>query len=247
MMRATAIEFRLRMWLMAAVIGIGFWAPWIQWLHLGARGTTWLWLSYELGALGMAAGTAIELVTAGMVLLAALAAVVRLWGTAYLGAATVGHAEMQAGRVMADGPYRRVRNPLYLGSFFMVAAISALMPASGAVFTLVVLAFFLLRLILGEEAFLTKKLGEPYVAYKKAVPRLLPSVRPRVPAAGAKADWGRAMLHEVMPLGLLVSYAVLSWEYNAGLLTRAVLVCFGLSLVVKALAMPREEAAPHSA
>ena len=246
-MRATAFEFRLRVWLMVAVIAIGFWSPWIQWLHLGARGTAWLWLSFELGGVGVAPGVAIELVTAVMVLLAAIAAGMRLWGTAYLGATTVGHAEMQAGRVMADGPYRRMRNPLYLGSFFMVTAMAALMPASGAVFTLVVLAIFLLRLILGEEAFLTTKLGALYETYKKAVSRLIPSVRPRVPAAGSRPDWGRAMLHEVMPLGMLVSFAVLSWEYNAGLLTRAVLVCFGLSLVVKAVAMPREDAAPRSA
>jgi protein-S-isoprenylcysteine O-methyltransferase Ste14 len=235
------------MWLSVAVIAIGYWSPWIEWLHLGARGTAWLWLSFELGGAGMAAGAAIEVVTAAMVLLAAVAAGLRLWGTAYLGAATVGHAEMIAGRVMADGPYRRMRNPLYVGSFLMVAAIALLMPVSGAAFTLVVVAVLLLRLILGEEAFLTAKLGAPYEAYKKAVPRLIPSVRARVPAAGVKPDWGRAMLNEVMPLGLLVSFAVLSWEYNASLLTRAVLVCFGLSLVVKALAMPREGAASRPA
>lgn len=243
MMRATALEFRLRMWLMVTIIAIGFWSPWIEWLHLGARGTAWLWLSYELGGLGVAPGAAIQLVTAGIVLLTAIAAALRLWGTAYLGAETVAHAQMQAGGVIADGPYRRVRNPLYLGSFFCVAAMAALMPASGAAFTLVALALFLLRLILGEEAFLAARLGAPYAAYRRAVPRLLPALLPRVPAAGVKPQWGRAMLHEVMPLGMLVSFAVLSWEYNSGLLTRAVLVCFGLSLVVRALAMPRATAA----
>ncbi|HEY9126177.1 MAG TPA: isoprenylcysteine carboxylmethyltransferase family protein [Acidobacteriaceae bacterium] len=246
-MRATSIEFRLRMWVMVAIVLIGFWSPWIQWLHLGARGSAWLWLSFELGSLGVAPGAAIQLVTAAIVALTAIAAALRLWGTAYLGAGVVGGAKMDAARMMADGPYRRVRNPLYLGNYFDIAAMAALMPASGAVFTLVLLAFFLLRLIFGEEAFLTEKLGAPYEAYKKAVPRLIPSLRPRAPAAGIKPDWGRAMLHEVMPLGMLVSFAVLSWEYNSALLTRAVLVCFGLSLVVRAFAMPRTDAAQLSA
>ena len=235
------------MWLMVAVIVIGYWSPWIQWLNLGARGTAWLWLSFELGNVGVAPGAAIELVTAGIVLLTAVAAALRLWGTAYLGAATVHHAEMQAGRVMADGPYRHVRNPLYLGSFFSVAAMAALMPASGAAFALGTAVILILRLIFGEEGFLTAKLGAPYEAYRKAVPRLIPSLKPRASAAGVKPDWGRAMLHEVMPLGMLVSFAVLSWEYNSALLTRAVLVCFGLSLVVRALATPRTGAATHSA
>jgi len=232
---------------MVAVIAIGFWSPWIQWLHLGARGTAWLWLSFELGKLGVAPGAAIQSVTAFIVLLTAIAAIVRLWGTAYLGAAIVGHAQMQAGQVMADGPYRRVRNPLYLGSLFSIAAMATLMPASGAIFTLILLVIFLLRLILGEEAFLTAQLGAPYQAYKKAVPRLIPALTPRVPSASVKPDWGRAIVHEVMPLGMLISFAVLSWDYNSSLLTRALLISFGLSLVVRALFEPRQQPTPHSA
>jgi hypothetical protein len=50
-----------------------------------------------------------------------------------------------------------------------------------------------------------------------------------------------------MPLGLLVSYAALSWQYNAGLLTRAVLVSFGLSLVVRALILPKPNSAQPAA
>ena len=247
MMRASAFEFRFRFWLIVAVIFIGFWSPWIEWmpegLHLGTRGTAWLWLGFQLGGLGIAAGTAIELVTIAAIALAALAAWLRIWGTAYLGPATMLNTQMQAGRVMADGPYRRVRNPLYLGSFFMVAAIALLMPASGAAFTLVILAIFLLRLILGEEAFLSRQIGASYDAYRRAVPRLIPSLLPRVQAGGNRPQWGRAILSEITPLGVLGSFAALSWQYNAGLLTRAVLISFGLSLVVRALTMPRDGAA----
>ena len=39
-----------------------------------------------------------------------------------------------AGAVMAAGPYRYVRNPLYLGGWFMFAAISLLVTPSGALF-----------------------------------------------------------------------------------------------------------------
>jgi len=45
-----------------------------------------------------------------------------------------------------------------------------------------------------------------------------------------------------MPLGTLVSFAALSWQYNAALLTRAILISFGLSLVMRALILPRPEA-----
>jgi protein-S-isoprenylcysteine O-methyltransferase Ste14 len=240
-MKASAFEFRFRLFLMTTVIVLGFWAPWIEWLHWGTRSTAWLWLGFELGGLGIAATEGIEWVTALTILVAAAAAAVRVWATSYLGTGIVNNAEMKAGMVMADGPYRRVRNPLYLGSWLMVAAISVLMPPTGALFTMVLLTIFLLRLTLGEEAFLAAKLGESYAAYKSAVPRLLPSLRARVPASGRRPSWGRAVLGEVMPLGVLISFAALSWQYNASLLTRAVLISFGLSLVVRALILPRSE------
>ena len=77
-----------------------------------------------------------------------------MWGTAYLGTATVFNAEMKAGaenksgQVLADGPYRFMRNPLYVGSFLSIVALAILMPPSGAVVSLLLLAVFLLRLLL---------------------------------------------------------------------------------------------------
>jgi protein-S-isoprenylcysteine O-methyltransferase Ste14 len=235
-MRASAFEFRFRLWISFAIIVVGFWAPWIELLHWDSRGNhAWGWLVFELGGIRISATTGFALVTSLAIAAAALGAVLRVWGTAYLGTGTVFNAQMKAGDVLADGPYRYMRNPLYLGSFLDIVAIAILMPPSGAAVSLVLLAIFLLRLILGEEAFLAPKLGETYAAYCKAVPRLIPSPRPRVAAGGRIPNWGRALLGEVFPLCLLVSFATLSWEYDANLLTRAVLICFGVSLVTRAL------------
>ena len=245
-MKASAFEFRFRVWIMVVVIFLGFSSPWIELLHLGTRTTAWLWLGYELGALGISSTAGILTITILTIAIAALAAAIRIWGTAYLGTSIVNNAEMKAGRVMADGPYRHVRNPLYIGSWFMVAAISVLMPASGAAFTMILLSVFLLRLILGEEAFLVPRLGEFYVYYKKAVPRLIPSLRPRVSASGQTANWGRAIIGEVTPIGIFASFAALSWQYNASLLSRAALISFGVSLVVRALVPPAPGAQPSA-
>jgi protein-S-isoprenylcysteine O-methyltransferase Ste14 len=193
-MKATALEFRFRLIFMTLVIVLGFWAPWIEYLHWGTRTTAWLWLGFEIGGLGISSAAGIRAATALTILVAAAAAAVRVWGTTYLGTGTVNNTEMKAGAVMADGPYRYVRNPLYLGSWLMVAAISVLMPPTGALVTMVLLTVFLVRLILGEEVFLNAQLGEPYAAYLKAVPRLIPSLRPQVTASGQKPHWGRALL-----------------------------------------------------
>jgi protein-S-isoprenylcysteine O-methyltransferase Ste14 len=240
-MKASAWEFRFRLVLMVLVITLGFYAPWIEALHWGTRTTAWLWLGFELSRLGISSATGIEVVTALAIAMAAVAAGIRVWGTAYLGTGTVNNTEMKAGVVMADGPFRYVRNPLYLGSWLMVAVISVLMPPTGALVTMTVLTIFLLRLILGEEAFLSGKLGESYAAYRVAVPRLIPSLRSRVTASGQQPKWGRALLGEITPLGVLVSFAALSWQYNASLLTRAVLISFGISLVIRAVLPPTTE------
>lgn len=244
--RATALEFKFRLWISLAIIGLGFAAPWIEWLHWGDRAThTWGWLAWKLSNLGISSIAGFEIVTALAIAAAAIAAALRVWGTAYLGTATVFNAEMKAGaenksgEVLADGPYRYVRNPLYLGSFLSIVALAILMPPSGAAVSLLLLAIFLLRLILAEEAFLIPRLGQPYAAYCKAVPRLLPSLRPHVSSGGQTPNWGRALLGEVFPLGVLVSFTALSWQYNADLLIRAMLISFGISLVVRALIVPK--------
>ncbi len=87
--------------LIVVAIALGFWAPWIEWLHLGLRTTTWLWLGFELGELGISSTRGIVLVTALAIATAALAAALRIWGTAYLGAQTVYNPEMKARQVMA--------------------------------------------------------------------------------------------------------------------------------------------------
>jgi protein-S-isoprenylcysteine O-methyltransferase Ste14 len=235
-MRATAIEFRLRMAIMAAVITLGFWSPWIEAWGVGRRIPLLEWLAIELSRLGLApfyVATPLVIVVAALV--AGLAAGMRIWGTAWLGAGTVNSMQMRGGAVLADGPYRYVRNPLYLGSWGMFAAMAFLMPVTGALFTIVLLTVFLLRLILAEEAFLRSQLGEAYEAYLRTVPRLVPSVRPALKPRGGKPNWLHAVLSEINPVGIFLIFAALAWSYNNWLMVKAVVVSFGVSLVVRAV------------
>ncbi len=238
-MRASAIEFRLRVVIMTIIIALGFWSPWIEAWGIGHRIALLEWLALELSRLGLfrfTVASPVVIVVAAMV--AAKAVVLRIWGTAYLGPGTVNHAEMQAGAVMAAGPYRYVRNPLYLGSWCMFAAMAFIMPPTGALFAMVLLGVFLLRLILAEEAFLTARIGEPYHAYLRAVPRLFPRLRTTLPPTGSKPRWLHAVLAELNPIGVFITLAVLSWSYDNLLMIKAILVSFGVSLVVRAL-MPQ--------
>ena len=213
---------------------LGFWAPWIQLWGVSTRMPLMEWLVLELNRTAFPSFAApIVIVASGLV--AAAGAILRLLGTAYLGSETVKHQEMLAGQVMADGPYRYVRNPLYLGLWFVVAAMSFLMPAPGAPVAIVLISIFLYRLILGEEAFLESHLGEAYQTYLRAVPRLIPRLRPTFPAAGCKPRWAQALVYELYPIGVFLILAVLSWSHDTLLMERALLVAFGIGLMGRIL------------
>jgi hypothetical protein len=96
-----------------------------------------------------------------------------------------------------------------------------------------------IRLIFGEEAYLEAQQGEPYLAYKARVPRLIPSPTPRVLPSSVTPRWLPAILAETYPVAMTLCFAVLAWHYNADLLIRAVIICFGASLVVRAFVVPK--------
>jgi len=244
-MKATTFEFRFRVLIAMLLYILGFWAPWTRYGNVGPDTTAWLALATTLaGHQWLTVNQAALAVTWAAIVFAFAGAALRIWGTAYLGSAVVHSAQMQAGQVMASGPYRFVRNPLYLGTWFFSLGVSILMPPSGAIFFLVATVFFYIRLILGEEEYLAAQIGEPYLEYRRRVPRILPSLRPRLAASGLRAQWMQGLLGEIFTFTFACCLAALAWDYNAHLLIRCLLVCFGLSLIARA-ALPRPQLAGH--
>lgn len=244
-MKATQFEFRFRLAIGTLIYVLGFWVPWERYLRNSASiTTTWLELSGALAsAHWLSLNNATILITAVAILCALKGTIFRVWGTAYLGTAVVHDTSMHGTQVVAAGPYRYMRNPLYIGTFIFSLAVSILMPPTGAIFFLLAQAILYLRLILGEEAYLTAQQGEAYLAYKQRVPRIFHrfgrSFRARVPASPAKPRWLSSVLAESYYVSVTVCFAVLAWRYNAYLLIKCVIICFGVSLVLRAL-MPRK-------
>ena len=97
--------------------------------------------------------------------------------------------DLHSERVVADGPYRFVRNPLYLGTWLLTAAISILMPPGGALFALVTVTLLIVAWVHAEEQKLTIERGDAYTAYLKKVPRFFPSIVPKIPSGAARPHW----------------------------------------------------------
>lgn len=242
-MKATQFEFRFRLLIAGAFYVLGFWAPWTRYGNVPPDTTTWLALTTTVARWRwLPLNEASMLVTGLAIFCAAAGAALRIWGASYLGSAIVQSGTMHAHNLVADGPYRFVRNPLYLGLWIFSLGVSILMPPSGAAVFVVGLGVFYLRLILAEEDFLKKWIGAQYEEYCRRVPRLLPSLWPRIPSLGAQAHWLEAAVAECYPLGFTLCLAALAWRYEPLLLIRCLLVCFGISLVARAM-LPKQRLA----
>jgi len=81
-------------------------------------------------------------------------------------------------RVVAAGPYRFVRNPMYLGGFLILCGFG-LVERSGAILIFAALWLLVVHLaVVGlEEPDLRRKFGAGYEEYRRAVPRWLPLAR----------------------------------------------------------------------
>ena len=233
-MKATALEFRFRFLILIVIYLLGFVAPWDQWLHLDTIRTWQLIASWPTRAGWLSFNTATIVVLVFGIIWALKGAILRTWATAYLGPSIVQDKAMHGEGVVAAGPYRHLLNPLYLGTLLHTLALALLMPPSGAIFCIVAVFLFQLRLIGGEESFLTAKLGEPYLAYRAKVPSLFPAITPRVPASTLEPNWPTAFLGEIYMWGVVITFAFFGWRYNSMLLIKGVLISLGASLIIRA-------------
>jgi protein-S-isoprenylcysteine O-methyltransferase Ste14 len=208
-MKATQWEFRNRALLFGLIFGFTFSLYVLD--HQNSATALADWLGPRIG---MDADLLLHLVLALAALLLILAAGIRTWASAYLHAGVVYAAEVKTESLVADGPYRFVRNPLYVGNVLMAVALGSAMSRSGFIVAVVLMWVFCYRLILREEAELQATQGEGYERYCKIVPRLWPSLVPHIAAAGRQGNWSAGFKAEFWYWGLATAIVVLAITLN---------------------------------
>jgi protein-S-isoprenylcysteine O-methyltransferase Ste14 len=153
------------------------------------------------------------------------AVALRTWAAAYLQTAIVHDSSQHSEALVADGPFRYTRNPLYLGNLPLAVGIGVLASRLGFIFLVLANWLFVYRLIFREEEALRQTLGESYRTYLNAVPRFWPSLRPRVAASGNSPRWAQAFAGEAF-----------GWVFGIAELSIAVTLNARLGLVVFLLA-----------
>jgi hypothetical protein len=106
------------------------------------------------------------------------------------------NAFFSSSRLLADGPYRYVRNPLYFGNILLAIGFGLMASRIGFAILVLDMIVFDYRLILREEAGIAASQGDGFRAYCAAVPRLLPALRPKLPPGGAVPNWRGGLLGE---------------------------------------------------
>lgn len=204
-MQATEFEFRNRFWVIAALFFSGFACSFLD--HRNAA-----------GALAGGNATGVHLVLGAGALLAVLAAAVRTWASAYLHTEVVKDHALHADRLVADGPYRHLRNPLYLGTLLLAVCFGLMASRLGFVVIVGGLLVVVLRLIGREETALSRTQGAAYAEYVARVPRLWPALAPRVPASGARPQWRQAVTGELMMWAFAIGAAAFAATFEPRLL-----------------------------
>jgi protein-S-isoprenylcysteine O-methyltransferase Ste14 len=100
-------------------------------------------------------------------------------------------ASLQKNQVLAaNGPYALVRNPMYLGRYFLLFGMLSLLGNAWllAAFT-IIYYFYMVNRVWREEALLERTFGEAYETYRARVPRFLPRLSPPDEGRIAVFDW----------------------------------------------------------
>jgi protein-S-isoprenylcysteine O-methyltransferase Ste14 len=228
-MHATRFEFRYRSAIMIVLYVIGFVAPWHwlgHWLVAEPlRGETWGVLIAQISRTRLLDfNSSFVLVNAGVLACAWTGSLLRWWATASIGLRTMGSDALVAEEIVVTGPYRYLRYPLYLGAWLLAFPVAIIMEPTGALFLIVTLMIFLLRLAAAEQLFLDKRTGE--ISRGENVP-----VR-------ARTDWLRAGIVECYGLILAITFSIFCWSFNAQLLLRCAMISLGASLVLNAVVVP---------
>ena len=104
---------------------------------------------------------------------------IRIWAVGYAGASTRARTLGAARDLVTTGPYRYVRNPLYLGNFLLSLGVCFVANVYWLIAVLIVGYFFqYLPIIALEESYLMESCGQVYQTYRERVSRFIPQFHP---------------------------------------------------------------------
>jgi protein-S-isoprenylcysteine O-methyltransferase Ste14 len=219
--------YRGRTWVFAAIFFAGFF---IGGFVSGALHHAYVPAYRELGR-GFANGP--RWILAAAAVCTTICFALRVWGSSYLRAGIVWNPDARTDSLLVAGPFRYVRNPLYLGNVFLAIGVGLMAPVAG--FALIVIGNVLLVLALAkhEEVMLEARFGERFRAYAARVPSLVPRLSPVAAQGNDNPSLAGGLLSEVFIAALIVGIILIFIDRQHGEIDFFVL--YGAGLIAQRL------------
>ncbi len=144
---------------------------------------------------------------------------IRLWGVSHAGSETRTTDGVGSSRLVTNGPFAYIRNPLYAGNILIYFGVGIMSWAGFPYLPLVTLLYFVFQytmIVNLEEEHLIQKYGEEYRRYKSMVPKFFPSFRKYNTGLNTrpKADWRRGLKSEnrtLQAILIVVACIIVLW------------------------------------
>ncbi len=205
--RLLKIEFEARIFvslgIVALVCGLAFLGPWEFRPNVVAIGSI----------LGVSPETSLTAGYALVALILAGASVLRMWSGSVLTSKRVMAFRVQSDLLVVRGPYRIVRNPIYLADFIAVCAVVFVLPPVGLIMPLLFYAHYI-RLIRYEEVYFAVNFSEQFARYRSGVPKLLPTPQSLKFLTGAIREFEISMdgiRHNALYVLFIAGFLVAIW------------------------------------
>ena len=159
-MLATKFEFEQRFWIIGVIFGIGFFLSSVDRTNVSVA--ILRVAAPSVDPTSEAGNDMLRFIFGAGAVLVFVAAWLRTWATAYLRTEVVHDMTQHSEALVADGPYRYVRNPLYLANLPLIAGVGLMASRLGWIVMVLGMWLFVYRLILREEDGLRQTQGESY-------------------------------------------------------------------------------------
>ncbi len=135
---------------------------------------------------------------------------IRIYSVSFIGGISRTRKGTLGGKLVVDGAFQWVRNPLYVGNFFIIMGVCVFSSVPWLMFTGA--AFFMVQyyfIVAYEETLLEERFGEEFRVYKMNVPAWIPRQLPDLDDIVWPASFSPALRSEKRTLMAIVAVVVL--------------------------------------
>lgn len=131
---------------------------------------------------------------------------IRVYSVAFIGSISRTRSSNTGNNLIKEGPFAYVRNPLYVGNFFIAAGVAVFGGQLWLVFvTIAAFAFQYYCIVKYEESLLLQKFGDDFQQYMDSVPAWIPRKLPNIDQVQWPTSFSPALRSERRTLTAIVA------------------------------------------